>query len=172
MVHKPSPYLPDGIAQFHAAPVAPTEAAVALQRSATIKRLKPSKPGTRRLSALRRRPPQCSLPHRLQYRQTLYHRGTARRRAGRASGSHGVGAGWLRRNGSPSADKGSRRCVGCRAQTVAHLRTYRPRPEAAKTHRQGCPIMAITACPLLEANIHVWQQMAGYGYVQVPSASS
>lgn len=49
MVHKPSPYLPDGITQFHAAPVAPTEAAAALQRSATIKRLKPGKPGTRRL---------------------------------------------------------------------------------------------------------------------------
>lgn len=49
MVHKPSPYLPDGIAQFHAAPVASTEAAAALQRSATIKRLKPGKPGTRRL---------------------------------------------------------------------------------------------------------------------------
>lgn len=49
MVHKPTPYFPDDIALFDGASVAPAEAAPALLRSTTIKRLKPGNPGTRRL---------------------------------------------------------------------------------------------------------------------------
>lgn len=49
MVHKPTPYFPDDIALFDGAPAAAAEAAPALLRSTTIKRLKPGNPGTRRL---------------------------------------------------------------------------------------------------------------------------